>query len=158
MLEGHFGSPSASEHWPLASWQTRLTEFNCEQLRQQLAEQATRNAEQATLIAELEVSSASRLEDAKTELEAARSWRMVKNTESEIAGAGSSDSGVEFKDDMDDMLIDEVVMYRIIFIASPFSNRSVSSLNVDDDSSSLQCKENGTKNQYSLDANKRYLA
>jgi len=136
MLEGHFGSRSAKhwQHWQLALWQTRLADFKYEQLRQQLAEQATRNAEQATLIAALEVSSASRLEDAKTELEAARSLSIVKRTESEIAGAGSSDSGVEFKDDMDDMLIDEVVMYRIIFIASPFSNRSVSSLNVDDDS------------------------
>ncbi len=39
-----------------------LAEFKCEQLRQQLAEQATRIAEQATRIAELEVSSAPRLE------------------------------------------------------------------------------------------------
>jgi hypothetical protein len=113
MLEGHFGSPSASEHWPLASWQTRLTEFKCEQLRQQLAEQATR-------IAELEVSSAPRLEDVKTELGAARNWRrrIVQNTESNIADA-SSDSGVELKDDM---LIEEVVMYRIIFIDFPYTS------------------------------------
>jgi hypothetical protein len=113
MLEGHFGSPSASEHWQLASWQTRLTEFKCEQLRQELAEQATR-------IAELEVSSAPRLEDVKTELGAARSWRrrIVKNTESKIADA-SSDSGVELKDDM---LIEEVVMYRIIFIDFPYTS------------------------------------
>jgi len=107
MLEGRLGSPSA-KHWQLALWQTRLADFKCEQLRQQLAEQATRNAEQATRIAALEVSSASRLEEAKTELEAAR--RIVKYTESEIAGAGYSDSGVEFKDAMDNMLIEEVAM------------------------------------------------
>ena len=123
MLEGRFGigGPSAEnwQHWQLALWQTRLAEFKYEQLRQQLAEQVTRNAEQATRIAALEVSSASRLEDAKTELEAARSWRIVKNTESEIAGAGSSESGVEFKDDMDDMLIEEVVMYVVYLLLSP---------------------------------------
>jgi hypothetical protein len=123
MLEGRFGieGPSAKhwQHWQLAMWQTRLAEFKYEQLRQQLAEQVTRNAEQATRIAALEVSSASRLEDAKTELEAARSWRIVKNTESEIAGAGSSESGVEFKDDMDDMLIEEVVMYVVYLLLSP---------------------------------------
>ena len=39
-----------------------LAEFKCEQLRQHLAERATRIAEQATDIAELEVSSAPRLE------------------------------------------------------------------------------------------------
>ena len=113
MLEGHFGSPSASRHWQLASWQTQLTEFKCEQLRKQLAEQATR-------IAELEVSSAPRLEDVKTELEAARSWRSrtVENTESKITDA-SSDSGVEFKDDM---LIEEVVMYRSMLIAFPYTS------------------------------------
>jgi hypothetical protein len=102
-----------------------LAEFKCEQLRQQLAEQATRDAEQASRIAELEASSGPRLEDVKTELEAARSWRsrIVKNTESEIADAASSDSGVEFKDDVHDVLIEEVVMYRSIFIAFPFTNR-----------------------------------
>ena len=90
-----------------------LAEFKCEQLRQQLAEQATR-------IAELEVSSAPRLEDVKTELGAARNWRrrIVQNTESNIADA-SSDSGVELKDDM---LIEEVVMYRIIFIDFPYTS------------------------------------
>ena len=119
MLEGHFGSRTAKhwQHWQLALWQTRLAEFKCEQLRQQLAEQATR-------IAELEVSSAPRLEDVKTELEAARSWRSrtVENTESEIEDAvhaASSDSGVQFKD----VLIEEVVMYRSIFIAFRFINR-----------------------------------
>ena len=126
MLEGHFGSRSAKhwQHWQLALWQTRLAEFKCEQLRQQLAEQATRDAEQASRIAELEASSGPRLDDVKTELEAARSWRsrIVNNTESEIEDAvhaASSDSGVQFKD----VLIEEVVMYRSIFIAFRFINR-----------------------------------
>jgi hypothetical protein len=123
MLEGHFGSRSAKhwQHWQLALWQTRLAEFKCEQLRQQLAEQATRDAEQASRIAELEASSGPRLDNVKTELEAARSWRsrIVKNTESKIADPASSDSGVEFKDGM----IEEVVMYRSVFIAFPFIDR-----------------------------------
>jgi hypothetical protein len=113
MLEDHFGRPSANEYWQLPSWQTRLTEFKYEQLHKQLAEQATR-------IAELEVSSAPRLEDVKTELGAAKSWRsrIVENTESKIADP-SADSGVEFKDDM---LIEEVDMYRIILIAFPYAS------------------------------------
>jgi hypothetical protein len=123
MLEGHFGSRSAKhwQHWQLALWQTRLAEFKCEQLRQQLAEQVTRDAEQASRISELEASSGPRLDNVKTELEAARSWRsrIVKNTESKIADAASSDSGVEFKDGM----IEEVVMYRSVFIAFPFIDR-----------------------------------
>jgi hypothetical protein len=66
----------------LQSERAQLAEFNCEQLRQHLAEQATRIAEQAKRIAELEVSSAPRLENVQTELEAARI--RIKDLESEV--------------------------------------------------------------------------
>jgi hypothetical protein len=47
--------------------------------------------------------------------------KIVKNTESEIANAAFSDSGVEFKDDM---LVEEVDRYVLsIFIAFHFINR-----------------------------------
>ena len=48
----------------------------------------------------------------------------MKNTESKIAHAAFFDSGVEFKDDMDDMLVEEVDRYvPTIFIAFHFINR-----------------------------------
>jgi len=53
------------------------------------------------------------------------SWRthsreILKNTESEIADAAFSDSGVEFKEDM---LVEKVVIHHSIFKAFHFINR-----------------------------------
>ena len=76
------GGEAALAHLLLQSERAQRAEFNCEQLRQHLAEQATRIAEQAKRIAELEVSSAPRLENVKTEVVAARNC--IKDLESEV--------------------------------------------------------------------------